>query len=64
MDAVCYVSRLGQVELNPVQSTAMGSLASIVSLGSIAALQAHGASHLQAHGIAVPAHRCMRCAVL
>ncbi len=48
--ALCS-SRLGQTDLNPSQSTAMGNLASIVSLNSIAALQAHGAA-LQAHGIA------------
>ena len=44
-------ARLGQADLNPSQSAAIGNLASMVSLNSIAALQAHGAA-LQAHGIA------------
>ena len=51
LDAALCRARLGQADLNPSQSTAMGNLASIVSLNSIAALQAHGAA-LQAHGIA------------
>ena len=51
LDVALCSSRLGQADLNPSQSTAMGNLASIVSLNSIAALQAHGAA-LQAHGIA------------